>query len=424
MKEEPQNIIGIADHLFRENSGKMVAALCRIFSLQQMDNVLDIVQDTFETALLRWKFSGVPENPSAWLMKVAKNKAINFFNRYGKSSVLEPSVFMKNGNQSLESQLDHFFMPQEIEDSQLRLLFTCCHPDLTEKNRIILTLHILSGFGIEEIANGLMMKPEAAKKALFRSKAILKDKGRILQTPSLLLLEKRIEVVITILYLMFNEGYKCTRTSSIINCDLCYEAVRLAKLLLRKGVGLKHETAALVALMLFNISRFPARLTAEGEVITLGEQDRSLWNEDFIAEGFFYLCKATEGERLSQFHLEAIISSIHCSAKQFEATDWQKITFLYEQMELVNKSTVLKLNTLVARSYLHGPERGLEMVRELKRQKYLTGNYLLHAVEGDFYERCGQEKVAMKCYEQAIIQTRNQPDKQFFEKKIARLKAK
>lgn len=424
MTEESQDINAIADHLFRENSGKMVAALCRVFSLQQMDNVLDIVQDTFETALRKWKFSGIPENPSAWLMKVAKNKAINFFERYGKSSAIEPSAFIKNNGQNIEYQLDHYFMPHEIEDSQLRLLLTCCHPELSDKNQIILTLHILSGFGVEEIANGLLMHTEAVKKALLRSKAILKSKGRILLSPSLLLFEKRIEVVHTILYLMFNEGYKSTRSASIINNDLCFEAVRLAKLLLKKGVALKDETAALLALMFFNLSRFPARLTAEGEIITLADQDRSQWDQKFITEGFFYLSKATEGERLSQFHLEAIISSIHCSAKYIEETDWQKIVFLYEQMELVNKSPILKLNALVAKSYIYGPERGLKMLGELKGDRAFTETYLLLAVEGEFFERSGQEEIAKKCYEQAILLTRNQPDKQFLEKKISKLRAK
>jgi RNA polymerase sigma factor (sigma-70 family) len=239
-------------HLFRENAGKMLAVLSRIFGLNNIDSVMDVVQDTFESALTKWKFSGIPENPAAWLMQVAKNKAINNFKRESKSITLSDSVSAENADYSLEMQIEHLLMPNEVEDSQLRLLLACCHPDISEKNQVIITLHILCGFGVTEIANALLMNDEAVKKALTRTKASLKQLGNILQTPLLPKYEKRIGIVQTILYLMFNEGYKTTRAKEIINNDLCYEAIRLTKLLAKNGVALANESNALLALIFCN----------------------------------------------------------------------------------------------------------------------------------------------------------------------------
>jgi len=214
LAETPRDVNALTGHLFRENSGKMVSVLCRIHGLQHIDRIMDVVHDSFETALTKWKYSEVPDNPSGWLMQVAKNKAINTFKREGKVSLYDPSLFAENLNHSdlTVSEVDHFFLPNEIDDSQLRLLLTCCHHEFSDKSQIILTLNVLCGFGATEISNALLMKVEAVKKALSRAKAQLKEKGRILHTPLPLKLEKRIRVVHTILYLMFNEGYKTTRS--------------------------------------------------------------------------------------------------------------------------------------------------------------------------------------------------------------------
>lgn len=308
MTTKTEDINAIADHLFRKDSGKMVAVLTRIFGLQQIDNVMDIVHDTFETALTKWKYTGLPENPSGWLMKVAKNKAINNFKRESKVTLIEPSVFAKTLDTGFESNMDHFFLPGETEDSQLRLLLTCCHPDFSDKNQMILTLNILCGFGVTEIANALLMKYEAVKKALSRSKAQLKKKGNILQTPLMLQYEKRVRIVQTILYLMYNEGYKTTRSNEMINHDLCYESIRLTKLLLKNNVALKNESHSLLALMFFHLARFPSRISADSEIVTLVKQDRKKWNKAFIEEGYYYLNHATENQTLSPYHLEALIA--------------------------------------------------------------------------------------------------------------------
>ena len=211
-------------HLFRENSGKMLAVLSRMFGLSKIDFVMDVVQDTFETALIKWKFSGVPDNPSGWLMQVAKNKALNVFKRESKSKSFSPSVYLSHFESGMEAQFNILLSPKEIKDSQLRLLFACCHPDFATKNQIMITLNILCGFGVPEIASALMMNDEAVKKALTRSKAQLKRLDTILEAHIITQSGERMKTVQTILYLMFNEGYKTTRSHEAINNGLCFEA--------------------------------------------------------------------------------------------------------------------------------------------------------------------------------------------------------
>ena len=414
----PQDINTMTAHLFRENSGKMVAVLTRIFGLNQVDSIMDVVQDTFESALIKWKYKGIPDNPSGWLMQVAKNKAINTFQRESKTSILSPNAFVKKFDTGFEIKIEHFLMPDEIDDSQLRLLLACCHPDFSEKNQIMLTLNILCGFGITEIASALLMNEDAAKKALSRTKAELKQMGNILQTPLLLKYEKRIDIVQTILYLMFNEGYKTTRFKEIINNDLCYEAIRLTKLLLKQGVALTNESNALLALMFFNLSRFPSRLSSEGEIITLEEQDRNKWNKIFIEEGYYYLDKATKEKRLSRYHLEAIIASLHCAAPSFEKTDWKKIVYLYKQLENIVPSPMITLNKIVAESYLHNSSKSLEQIEELKNEPSIKKHYLLYAAEGDILKRTGKIQMAKAAFGKAYHLAISPLDKLFLQNKI------
>ncbi len=376
------NIHQLTAHLFRENSGKMTAVLSRMFGLSRIDAVSDIVQDTFETALSQWRFSGIPDNPSGWLMQVAKNKALNTFKRENKTQTFSLSVSLNYFDKSFENQFDILLSPKEIKDSQLRLLFTCCHPDFSIKNQIIITLNILCGFGVPEIANALLMNEEAVKKALTRSKASLRKLDNILQTNIITQSDERIKTVQTIIYLIFNEGYKTTRSKEAINNDLCYEAIRLAKLLQNDNSAVNSETNALMALMFFNISRFPARLGTSDEWLTLEEQNRSQWNKIFIEEGYHYLNKATQFEMVTRFHIEAIIASLHCSAPTFEATDWKKIVYLYQQLERIEPSPLVTLNRIIAESYLT-ISNSIQALDELELNTDLKNNFLVPATKGD-----------------------------------------
>lgn len=414
-----QNLINeLTAHLFRENSGKMTAILSRIFGISKIDIILDIVQDTFETALQKWRFSGIPNNPSAWLMKVAKNKAINCLKSENKNRTF-PIDQLDKFTSYFENEFETLLSSEELIDSQLRLLFTCCHPDLSIKNQVIITLHILCGFGIPEIANALIMNTEAVKKALTRSKSILRMSDFSVSTLRFYQSDQRIKLVQTILYLMFNEGYKTTRGKRAINNDLCYEAIRLAKLLGNSHSPLNHETNALIALMFFNISRFPARLSANDEWITLEEQDRSRWDQIFIKEGYYYLNEAIQTERVSRFYIEAIISSIHCSAQTFEETNWQKIDFLYGQLVLIEPSPMVAFNKIIAESYL-STANSIKSLDDLE----ISNKFLIFAAKGDVYRRIGEIKNAEEFYKKAFLLTDSALDKNFLQKKIAQCKTK
>ncbi len=412
-----QHLHQLTAHLFRENSGKMAAVLSRMFGLHQIDLVLDVIQDTFETALIRWRFAGIPDNPSGWLMQVAKNKAINTFKRAHKTQGLPPG-YEATADEYLE---DPDLSDHAIQDSQFKLLVACCQPGFSVRNNILLTLHILCGFGVPELANALLMKAEAVKKALTRCKLSLKGLGHVLQEPGSYQSAKQLSTLHTILYLTFNEGYKTTRGKAGINNDLCYEAIRLAKLLLHANNTTPHETHALLALLFFNLSRFPARLSQDGEWLTLEEQDRSQWHQVFIAEGFYYLSNATASDTLSRFHLEAMISSLHCTAATFAATDWKKIVFLYQQLEVLEPdSPYIALNRIIAESYLQNSTAGIKKIELLEKRAALEKAFLFPAAKGDLYRRMGLFDKARSAYQLALELTVAPLDKKFLQKMVTR----
>jgi RNA polymerase sigma factor (sigma-70 family) len=415
-----ENINQLTAHLFRENSGKMNAVLTRMFGLGQLDFVVDIVQDTFESALSKWKFSGVPENPSAWLMTVAKNKALNTFNRESKSKSFSSSVYLTGFEATVENQFNILISDKEVKDSQLRLLFATCDPELSEKNQIVVTLNILCGFGVPEIASALLMNEEAVKKALTRGKETLKKLGGILQTNIIAQSAERVGTVQVILYLMFNEGYKTTRSNEAINTDLCFEAIRLAKLLENENGIASNDTHALLAMMFFNLSRFPARTNQAGDFLTLEEQDRKQWNKIFIEEGHHYLNRISKSGdiKLSRFYIEAVIASLHCHAKTFEETDWEKISFLYRQLELMEPdSPLITLNRIIAESYLP-KSNGLKELEEIEGHSVFRDNFLVPATKGDIYRRKGEMMNAQLAYQQALKSAVSPIDKKFLERKI------
>ncbi len=396
----------------------MISVLSHRFGLAHLDLLMDVVQDSFETALRQWKFGDIPDNPAGWLMQVARNKAINALKRESRLASFDTAKFHENGGGETVRDSTGHFRPHDVEDSQLRLLLLCCHSDLTERTQVMLTLNILCGFSTVEISNALLMKPEAVKKSLFRAKKHLREKNDFLNSPDLLGLESRIHTVHTILYLMFNEGYKSTRSRQIIDHDMCYEAMRLTKLLLQKGVALQGNSQALLALMFFNAARFPSRISAEDEIVSLPAQDRTRWNKTLIREGYFYLNEATTGDELSRFHLEAIIASLHCASASFEQTDWEKIVFLYGQLQELDPSPFSRLNMIVAKSYLHNAEIALTELERLSLTEDLADHYLLHASRGDLLKRAGKLKLAREAYIKALALVQSPLERHFLEKQL------
>ncbi|SDL54140.1 RNA polymerase sigma-70 factor, ECF subfamily [Pedobacter steynii] len=410
-------------HLFRENSGKMTAILSRIFGLQHLDLILDIVQDTFEAALTRWRFSGIPDNPSGWLMKVAKNKALNAVKRAQKTESFSPDLIL-SASIDLEGHFHLICTDHEIKDSQLRLLIICCQPVFSSRNQIIITLYILCGFGVPEIANALLMKEEAVKKSLSRCKSTLKNIPQLLNVPVVLPSAEQTETLLRILYLIFNEGYKTTRAKKGINNDLCYEAIRLTKLLSDQQQACYYPANALLALMFFNLSRFPARLTEAAEWLSLAEQDRTLWESKFIQEGFYYLDISTQSTQLHRLHLEAIIASLHCTAPDFKQTNWTKIVYLYQQLEVLEPdSPYVRLNSIIAQSYLQNGTACITEINELEQRSGLQQSFLFSATKADIYQRIGERDKAITAYEEALRLSNAPLDKKFLLRKIAACKS-
>jgi len=399
-------------HLFRENSGKMVAVLSKIYGIHHLDLILDAVQDTFETALSQWRFSGVPENPPAWLMRVARNKALNAIQRAGKTTPLLSCEDQKYPEWQKDPDLN------AVTDSQLQLLLACCQPELSVRNQIIITLYTLCGFGVPEIANGLLMHTEAVKKALTRSKSALKSNPDIFRQQPHHKLSQHLDTVQTILYLLFNEGYKSTRSDQGINKDLCYEAIRLMRIV-QDYAPFDTASRALLALMFFNISRFPARITSD-EWLSLEEQERNLWDATFIREGFIYLKQASSGPILSRFHIEAMIASIHCTAPEFEQTDWEKIVQLYKMLESTHpESFSIKINRIIAESYLSPPD---PLIRELLRLETNTGtayHFQLLTTLGHLYKKADFLTDAVIAYTRSLEYAQSAMDQAFIKKMIS-----
>lgn len=407
----------MAAHHFREHSGMMVAALTRVYGLHRLDSVMDGVQDTFETAISKWPISGIPDNPSAWLMKVARNKLVNILKRESKVQYNDPTLIsFETSDTEYEPVIS--LNDKEISDSQLHLLLACCHPALSQRNQIILTLHILCGFGVPEIANALLMSHEAVKKALTRSKAVLRNAGVLFGMQVKEQLHTQIKIVHSILYLMFNEGYKVTRGTTGINKDLCYEAIRLAKIIL-SGSPAHVETNALLALMFFHVSRFPARLSGTEEWLTLEEQNRSLWDRAFITEGIYYLNRAAGIDKPCKFYLEALIASVHGLSTDFHKTNWKTISCLYRHLEVLEPdSPLVRLNRIIADSYLLEPAtliQELEVMETIMADKH---TFAFLTTKGYLYEKAKNTEEAIKVYQKALTHAEAKPDEAFIRRKL------
>ncbi|SKB57920.1 RNA polymerase sigma-70 factor, ECF subfamily [Parapedobacter luteus] len=402
-------------HFFRQHSGKMVASLARVFGMAQLDNILDAVQDTFETAMSHWRYNGMPADPPAWLSRVARNKLINIINRAARQTTIEA---MEASIVAAQGETPPVVEDEEAADSQVQLLVACCHPALGERDRILTTLHVLCGFGVPELANALRLNREVVKKALQRSKSTLRRVNIQLDPRAAKHAAENSATVCTILYLMFNEGYKATRDAKGINMDLCYEAMRLAKLL-RPIAPPAAEVDALLALMFFHSARFPARIMAYGEWVPLAEQDRRLWDRRLIAEGFHYLECAKRSGCAGKYYLESLIASLHCAARHFAETDWKAILGLYRLLEGLEPSSVLiRLNRLVAESYAAGP---LAVITELEAIPYDADSgtvFLLQAVKAHVYQRAGSTAQAHIAYRAALSLAQNPLDAQYIQKQL------
>ena len=392
----------------------MFSILIRLFGFDNSTLIEDIVQETFLAAMKTWSVKGIPEQPEAWLMQVSKNKLINELKKRSNRTRLNEQF----AGEKIEEKVEELFLDKEIEDSQLRALFVCCNPSLSKKEQIMLTLKILSGFNDTEIGAALLTSPDAVKKAIYRAKKSIQEQHIDLNTPFIHDVPERINTVHTIIYLIFNEGYKRTAGNAVINEELCFEASRLA--ILVAGIEGDHqsETYALLGLIYFSMARFPSRLNADGEMIELEFQDRSKWDASLIQAGSVFLNKSRKSSTLTKYHLEATISSIHCLAKSFENTDWEAITICYRELLRTTENPIIEINHAVALSKWKGASAGLSRLDEIEDSLTKPVKYLFYSAKASMLVQSQKYELAKSYYQIAYDLSKHEMDKRFISKKI------
>jgi RNA polymerase sigma factor (sigma-70 family) len=408
----------LADHLFRHESGKMISALTRLFGMHNLQMAEDVVQDAFVKAVQLWKLDKIPENPSAWLMTTAKNKAIDIIRR--QQNFYQYSI--EAGTQ-LEQHAEEFvnsiFLDTEIRDSQLQLIFACCHPHLKPEDRIALTLKLVSGFSVQEISRALLSNETVIAKRIYRAKESIRINRISLESPAGHELHERIDTVHTILYLMFNEGYASQKSEEPIRRDLCVEAMRLCLLLTEHPSFQLPSSCALLSLMCLHAARFESRISADQSIIQLADQDRSKWDEELIRLGYAYLNKSSNGEELTPYHIEAAIAAEHCLAPWFTQTNWKRMLDLYNLLVIKKDEPTVRLNRAVVLSYVYNPDVAISDILQIDDvTRLLNQQYLFAAVLGEMYLRNGDMVNAHKYLNDAMGLTNSSAEKKFLNEKM------
>jgi RNA polymerase sigma-70 factor (ECF subfamily) len=404
----------LSDHLFRQEAGRMVATLTRIFGVQNLALAEDVVQDAFCRALEVWKLRGVPENPSAWLMATAKNRALDALRRERTARTFEPELgrFLQS-EWTLAPAVQELFAADAIKDDLLRMMFSCCHPRLSEEAQVTLILHILCGFSVGEVANAFVSTHAATEKRITRSKRVLQGSKKLFDVSRQDDVAARLPTVHRAIYLLFNEGYHGASPESAIRTDLCREAMRLNALLMQHPAGAVAATHALAALMCFHAARLPGRMDEAGNLSPLFEQDRSQWDRHLINEGVRLLDESARGTELSEYHIEAGIARVHALASRVEETDWSSIVGLYDLLFQLRPSPVVALNRAIAIGQAEGPSRGLKEIRAIVDSERLQRYPFYYAAIGEFELRSGRYAEAEEHFRAALAWARNEAERKF-----------
>jgi RNA polymerase sigma factor (sigma-70 family) len=409
-----------SDHLFRREAGRMVATLTRVLGVPNLALAEDVVQDAFCRALEVWKFRGVPENPSAWLMATAKNRALDILRRQRTARTFAPELArLLESEWTLAPAVEELFAANAIKDDLLRMMFSCCQPRLTAEAQVALILNILCGFSVAEIASAFVSSHAAIEKRITRAKKLLVGSKRLFDVAASADFEARLPAVHRALYLLFNEGYHGASAESAVRAELCHEAMRLAALVLERRLGATSATYALSALMHLNAARLPARVDAAGDLQSLFDQDRSLWDRKLVLEGLKLLEFSASGSELTEYHVEAAIASVHATAARAEDTDWGRIVSLYDTLIAIRPSPVVALNRAIAVAQRDGPEHGLEAIGAIEDRDRLAAYPFYPAALGELELRRGRYKIARKHFRAALALARNQMERRFLDKRVA-----
>jgi RNA polymerase sigma factor (sigma-70 family) len=400
-------------HLFRTEFRKITAVLCKLFGIQHIEIAEDIASETFLSAFETWTFKGIPENPTAWLYSVAKNKARNYITRHHIFTEKIVSQIKYSSSEIQEIEID--LSDKNITDSQLQMLFAICHPSISTEAQIGLSLRILCGFGIDEIANALLTNKETINKRLFRAKEKLRLEKVKIEFPGEAEINTRLETVLTTLYLLFNEGYYSESHDTILREDLCLEAMRLNHLLIENEQTNQPSVNALLSLMCFHSSRFDARKNENGEIVLYEDQDEALWNHELISKGIYFLHQASQGNKVSKYHLEANIAYWH-TIKADTKEKWENILQLFNQLLQMEYSPIAALNRTYALSKANGKAEAIVEAEKLN----LEGNHFYFTLLGELYKNLDNNK-AKQNFQKALSLAKTQTDKQTIQKKIDKL---
>jgi RNA polymerase sigma-70 factor, ECF subfamily len=412
----PFEVSARIEEVYRADWGKIVASLIK--QLGDFELAEEAAQEAFTAAMQQWPTSGVPEVPTAWILRAAKNKAIDRLRRQTLYSE-KLDTYVKSGF-SQEVQ-EPEYERDEIPDERLRLIFTCCHPALSLEAQVALTSRTLCGLETDEIARAFLVSTETMAQRLVRAKRKIRDAGIPYAVPELKEMPARLDAVLTTVYLVFNEGYVATRGAALLRTDLCTEAIRLGELIIRLlQPQVPTEATGLLALMLLHDARREARLDAAGDLIVLEQQNRSLWKQAQIQRALPLVDEAMRLEP-GPFAIQAGISAVHCRALRAEDTEWHEIVHLYDLLEKVQPSPIVSLNRAVAVAMAEGPQAGLAEIETLARNGGLEQYHLLHAARADLLRRIGSYEQAANNYRRALALVSNQSERRYLEKRLQSL---
>jgi len=408
-----QNAAEAVEEVYRSDWGRIVAALIGLVG--DFDLAEESAQEAFTAAVDQWRVSGVPEFPRAWIIQTARHKAIDRIRSKIRSQEKLESYAASGLVRTIE-QPD--YDSSEIPDDRLRLIFTCCHPALALEAQVALTLRTLCGLETDEIARAFLVPPTTMAQRLVRAKRKIRDAAIPYIVPETQEMAARLAAVLTVIYLVFNEGYAATRGGPLVRTDLCAEAIRLGRLVRSlAGPQPPAEATALVALMLLHDARRDARVDDEGDLVVLEEQDRSRWNHSQIAEALSLAAEVWRGE-VGPFSLQAAIAAVHCQAARAEDTDWARIVRYYDLLERVQPSPIVSLNRAVAIAMVDGPQPALALIEALVATGDLDDYHLLHAARADLLRRIGSAAEAAKSYERALALVTNGSERRFLERRL------
>jgi RNA polymerase sigma-70 factor (ECF subfamily) len=408
----------LLDSLYRVDSGRILATLIRL--LGDFDLAEEAMHEAFAAALSLWPTSGVPGSPRPWLISTARFKAIDTLRRRARFDASQDELVRHLEAQSNSAERSNSTEEDSLEDDRLRLIFTCCHPSLPPEARVALTLREVCGLTTEEIAKAFLTTPRTLAQRIVRAKTKIRETPIPYEVPTPQELPERLGAVLHVIYLVFNEGYSAATGAEVTRAELTGEAIRLGRLLME--LRPEPDVMGLLSLMLLQESRRAARTSPTGELILLENQDRALWNKEQIAEGVALLERALKSRRFGSYTLQAAIAAVHAEAESIAMTDWRQIVALYDQLLRIHPSPVAQLNRAVAIAMRDGPEAGLTHIDAVLEHGELANYYLAHSARADMYRRLGRTAEALASYEKALALTQQEPERQFLQERIRRLK--